>query len=87
MDAIKKQEIIKEHENKFNIRITFYGNDILLKCFSDMSSKFSEDKFNVKKDFSYESLKDQIILAKENKSLTNNIVLAFDSSINLTADE
>ena len=52
-----------------------------------MSSKFSEDKFNVKKDFSYESLKDQIILAKENKSLTNNIVLAFDSSINLTADE
>lgn len=83
----KMAEIIKDHEDKFNNRITFYGNDILLNCFNDISSEFSEDKFNVKKDFSYEMLKNEIILAKGNKSLTNNVVFAFDSSVDLTEEE
>jgi len=84
---LKKENLIKEHENKTKNRITFYGNDILLNCFNDIESKFSEDSFVVNKDFNYELLKKDIERGVLENTLTNKIVFAFDTQANISNDE
>lgn len=80
----KKEEILKEHEEKTKSKISFYGNDLLLNSFEYLQTDFSDSKFIINKEFNYEMLKKEIEKAINNKSLTHRIVFAFDNSINIS---
>lgn len=77
-----KNEIIEQNKNEQKNKISFYGNNLLLNSFNILNEDFGTDKFIIK-DFTFKSLKEEIIEAQKNDSLTNKIVLAFDYSLNL----
>ena len=82
-NQIKKDNIIKEHEEKQNKKITFYGNDMLLNAYEYILNEYQESNFNIDK-FTYESLIQNI---KNNSKLTNKIVFIFDKTFNITEKE
>ena len=79
----EKEDIIKEHEEKESNKITFVGNEILFNAFNDIHEKFSEDKFFIDKDYTFESLKDELKKAIEENNLSNRVVFALDKFMNL----
>jgi len=81
-----KNEIIEQNKAEQKNKISFYGNNLLLNSFNYLSEDFSNDKFIIK-DFSFKNLKDEIKKAKDNDLITNNIVLAFDYSLNLNKQQ
>jgi len=83
----KKQEIINKYEENQKTKISFYGNDIILNAFDEIQSNFEGAKFNINNEVTFETLKQEIETAKENKSLTYKIVFAFDSSLSLSKSE
>lgn len=82
-NQIKKDNIIKEHEEKQNKKITFYGNDMLLNAYEYILNEYQESNFNID-NFTYESLIQNI---KNNSKLTNKIVFIFDKTFNITEKE
>lgn len=83
----KKEEIIKKHEEEKKSKISFYGNDILLTIFDELQSCFQDAKFIINKDFSYDTLKKEIIKEVQNESLTYKIVFAFNNQIKLSSSQ
>ena len=79
---IEKEEIIKQFEEKNKLKISFYGNDILLNSFDYMNNEFENAKFIIN-EFNYETLKEKIDSEIKNNSLTHNIVFAFDNTVSL----
>ena len=83
----KKEQLIIEHEEKQKNKISFYGNDILLNVYDSIQDDFKTAQFNINKQFDYESLKSEIEAAIANDSLTNKIVLSFDSLSGLSSSD
>ncbi|MBQ2409376.1 MAG: acyltransferase family protein [Bacilli bacterium] len=79
---IKKEEIIKEHENEENKIIEFYGNNVLLNIFDDIHKNILDSKFNIK-EYNY----DLLINDLKNNDLSEKIVFVFDNSLKLTKKE
>lgn len=79
-----KQQVINKHEEEQKNKITFYGNSILLNAFDDLQNEFSSAKFIIDKDFTYETLKDAIKKSIDENTMTYNIVLALDSSMDIS---
>ncbi len=79
---IKKEEIIKEHENEENKIIEFYGNNVLLNIFDDIQKSIPDSKFNIK-EYNYDLLIDDL----KNNDLSKKIVFVFDNSLKLTKKE
>lgn len=79
---IKKEEIIKEHENEENKIIEFYGNNVLLNIFDDIQKSIPDSKFNIK-EYNY----DLLINDLKNNNLSKKIVFVFDNSLKLTKKE
>ena len=79
---IKKEEIIKEHENEENKIIEFYGNNVLLNIFDDIQKSIPDSKFNIK-EYNY----DLLINDLKNNDLSKKIVFVFDNSLKLTKKE
>lgn len=84
---IEKQKMLEEHELEEKNKITFYGNNILLNAYEYLESDFSNASFVIDNGFNYNSLKKKLNEDKENNTLTYNIILAFDSSTNLSISE
>lgn len=74
---IKKDNMIKEHEDKKNNKITFYGNEILLNAFGYIKKDFSDSNFIID---DYEKI---INILKEG-NLTKKLVFVFN---NLSIDD
>ncbi len=81
-----KEEAIANFENKEKNKFSFYGNDILLNAYDLIKNNHNEDSFNMSKDYTYTSLKKQIQKDISDNVINNKIVLALDSSTNLTKD-
>ncbi len=81
-----KEDAINEFENKEKNKFSFYGNDILLNAYDLIKDTYKDDAFNMKNDYSFNSLKNEIKKAIEANNINNKIVLAFDSSISITKD-
>ena len=79
---IKKEEIIKEHENEENKIIEFYGNNVLVNIFDDIQKSIPNSKFNIK-EYNY----DLLINDLKNNDLSKKIVFVFDNSLKLTKKE
>lgn len=84
---VKKEEIIKKHEEELKQKITFYGNSVLLNAYDYIHSNFPEAQFVINKDFNFEMIKDDLKKSVEENTLSYNVVLAFDNSINLTIND
>lgn len=84
---IEKEKMLEEHELEEKNKITFYGNNILLNAYEYLESDFSNASFVIDNGFNYNSLKKKLNEDKENNTLTYNIILAFDSSTNLSISE
>jgi len=83
----KRDEMIKDHENKLKNKFTFYGNNLLLNIFNDLQTNFQDAKFSINEKYSYITLKEELETAIQNDLLTNKIVLAFDKSAKITKDD
>ena len=83
----KKDEIIKEYENNLKLKISFYGNDLLINAYNNLQTYFSDSSFVIDKKFSFQSLKDNILKAIDEKTLSYNVVFAFDKNMNLSDDD
>lgn len=79
----KKQEKIREHENELKNNIAFYGNDILVSSFNAIYDKFSNASFNVKVDYDFISLKNDLQSKIDNDSLEYKLIFLFDEKANL----
>lgn len=84
---IKKEEVLKKHEEEQKSKISFYGNDLLLGIFEELQSNFKEANFVINKDFNYESFKEEITKKIQNKTLTHKIVFAFNSKMALSSSQ
>jgi len=83
----KKEELIKEHENEKKNKISFYGNNILLNAYSYLQKDYSQDKFIIDNNFTYESLKTNITNSIKNNTLTTKLVFVFDDNFSISINE
>lgn len=83
----KKEEIFNQHEEELKEKISFYGNSLLLNAFDDIHAYFKDAKFVIKKDFSYETLKEQLQQEIKEGTLHYNVIFAFDKSMKITSEE
>lgn len=84
---LKKEEILKEHEQEKKNKINFYGNGILLNAYDHIYSAFSSAQFVVNQDFTFETLKEQINHSLLNNTLSYKIVFVFNSDLDLSEKE
>lgn len=77
----KKQELVDKHNQELKTKISFYGNDILLNAFENIKGEFENANFVIDKNFTFESLKEQIEKYIKEDSLTYKIVFAFDNNV------
>lgn len=77
----KKQELVDKHNQELKTKISFYGNDILLNVFDNIKGNFEDANFVINKEFTFESLKEQIEKHIKEDTLTYKIVFAFDNNV------
>ena len=84
--AAKKEQLLKEHENALNNKISFYGNDVLLNSYSFMQKQFSEYEldFHAKQEQSTDDIIKEIVEASKSNSFAKHIVFLLDTTMNLT---
>lgn len=83
----QKNEAIKNHESALKKKISFYGNDILLNAFHDIDKLYPKAQFVMKKDYTYESLKQKLENTIKEKTLSYNVVFAFDNTSQFTLEQ
>lgn len=83
----KKDEIIKEHEEKEKNKISFFGNGVLLNAYNYLQEDFSDHQFNIDNNYNFESLKIKIMEMKNNNTINYKLVFVIDGSMNLTKSQ
>ena len=83
----KKDEIIKEHEEKVKNRVSFIGNDLLLGIMDYIQNDNIDADFSIDKDFTFNSIKKKLLEKTNNNSLNYNVVFVFDNSVQITKNE
>ncbi len=83
----KKEAAIKAHEAEALNKFSFYGNDLLLGAYENLSAEYKEALFVTDKDFDYKSLKQALSDKVKDGSLTYNVVLLVDKSSNITGNQ
>lgn len=83
----QKEEIINNHEEELKTKVSFYGNDLLLNIYDYMEDEFSKSKTIINKDFTYETLKEELIKSINDNTLNYKVVFAFDKNINMNKGE
>lgn len=84
---LKREEVMKRHQESIRNKISFFGNDILLNAYDEIHSDFGDAQFYIHKDFNYEMLKKEIMTAIDEDSLSHKIVFLFDDTFVLDLDE
>lgn len=80
----KKNEIIQKHEDEKRNKIAFYGNDLLINSFSLLQENFEKSSFNVKSNYDFNSLYNELKEKIDNNTLEYKVVLMFDRNANLS---
>ncbi len=83
----KNEAILKQHEEEEKKKITFYGNDLLLNVLDIIGEDFPTAQFEFIENASSSEVLEKIKEEKENKTLTHNLVFAFDSSFSYTISD
>jgi len=83
----RKEELLQNYENNIKSKISFYGDNILINAFNHLQNEFSNDRFYIDNNYSFESLKEKIKDSIKNKSVTNKIVFAFSNNLNIGETE
>ena len=83
----KKDEILKQRKAELDKKINFYGNEVVLNAYSNISSKFDTAVFHTNKELTYEILKDKIQEDISNSNLPYRNVIMLDYSFNLTEED
>ena len=81
----KVEELLKQHEEEEKNKMTFYGNELLLN--QDIFDYYSDAKFEVNKDYTYDSLVKLLNQEIENNSLTHKLIFAFDNTFDITEEQ
>lgn len=84
---VHKEELIKEYQEKEKKKLTFYGNDLLLNAYDYISKEYKDSKMIINKDFTFESLKEEIKKSIEKNTLSYRIVFLFDATVKLTDNQ
>ncbi len=82
----KKEELLKIHDEKQKLKISFYGNDLLLNVYPYLEEDFNNSKFVIDKDFNYETLINKIKEDIKDESINYKVVFVFDKNAYLTKD-
>lgn len=85
-NAEKDKKISEAEESKKN-KISFYGNELLINVFDMLESEFETAKFEAKEGLDYNALIKILEEEKENNTLNQKLVFAFDKQNNLTKEE
>ncbi len=78
-----REEKINEHEEYEKSKITFIGNDLLSGIYDQLGEYYSNKKYIISSSTSYDSLIEDL----KDEELSNNIVLVFDKSLELSSDD
>ena len=78
-----KEEKIKEHEEKLKQKVTFIGNDLLIKGYDIISSEYLTSNIITDEELDYNKLVNII----NNNDLAYNVVLMIDSKLELKDSE
>ena len=80
-----KEELKKQHEEEQQQGLEFYGNELLLNVYNYISEDFKDAKFNINKDYDYQTL--LFDLKDHKKDLKDNVIFAFDEVTNIDFDK
>ena len=83
----KKEEKIKEHEEKLKQKITFIGNDLLTGAYDLINKNYPTSNIITDKEFNFKKLYDKVSKELENKTISYNVVFMFDKSLELSKEE
>ena len=83
----EKDQIIAEIKENLNSRIAFYGNDALIYSYSDLSQAYEKAAYYTDRNYSYDSLYNELSQKEESEALEHKIVLVFDSSMPLSKSQ
>ncbi|HCK89480.1 MAG TPA: hypothetical protein DHW39_11880 [Erysipelotrichaceae bacterium] len=83
----KKEEIIKEHEEKEKQKITFIGNDLLAGLYEDLIGIYPDGEYLMDPEYTYASLKETIRKKTDDNTLAYNTVFLMDASAEITEEE
>lgn len=83
----ENREKIKKSEEEAKNKICFYGNDILTNSYSLLSKKFEKSIFNVKNDYDFNKLYNELNEKINNKTLEHKIIFLFDKKVDISQDE
>ena len=83
----KKEEKIKEHEEKLKQKITFIGNDLLTGAYDLINKDYPTSNIITDKEFNFKKLYDKVSKELENKTISYNVVFMFDKSLELSKEE
>ena len=74
----KKNKLMKEHEEKINSQIYFYGNDLLLNVYDSLLVDYPESGFSIKQDYTFKGIYNDLSNDIKNKKVPKKIVIAMD---------
>ncbi len=74
----KKEAMMEEHEEMQKTKISFYGNNLLLNAFVNIHEEFPDAKFNSNQNYTFELLKNDLEIAKEENTLNHKVVFILD---------
>ena len=77
----KKEEKIKEHKEKEERRIAFFGNEMLLGVSDSLQNIYIDSEFVIDNRYNYKTLKDNINERIRANTLSKNVVILVDGSI------
>ncbi len=83
----QKEEKIKEHEEKLKQKITFVGNDLLIGAYEELSKKYQTANFISDEELTYKKLYDRLKKEIDNKTLSYNVVILIDKTLDISKDE
>lgn len=83
----KKEELLKEQEEKEKRKITFLGNDMVINAYNEIQVAFPNASFKAQKEYSFETIKEEIQKEIEHNTLSNQLVFVFDKTLSFSKEE
>jgi len=85
----KKAKILQDHENSLNHKVSFYGNDVLIKAYDFLQTEFTEFEieFHGKQEQDIKDILTEIEIASQSNSFPKHVVLFLDSDMELGKEQ
>lgn len=80
----KKETLMQEYENNQAKKISFIGNEVLVNAYNYIQPNFNNTEFIINNEYTYETLKNDIITRINEDTLNYNVVILLDNSLTLT---